>query len=194
MFDVGTGQSTQVAQHDAPIKCVKWIDTPQGGILATGSWDKTLKVRRPCLSHPCSPFPTHRLSARVCSIGTCGSRHPRRWYSSRSAATHLTSCTRSWSSARPSDTCRSLISRLPGRHTRCVYLTVCMFVCMLTAATTDNCVAAEMADARGVVLPRGERIRDWQRRGASGDTVSVVTACLFSLLTSGAVQIRRRQR
>lgn len=45
MFDVTTGQTTQVAQHDAPIKVVKWIDTPQTGILATGSWDKTIKVR-----------------------------------------------------------------------------------------------------------------------------------------------------
>ena len=44
MFDITTGQSQQVAQHDAPIKVVKWIETPQGGILATGSWDKTLKV------------------------------------------------------------------------------------------------------------------------------------------------------
>lgn len=44
MFDVTTGQTTQVAQHDAPVKVVKWIDTPQAGILATGSWDKTIKV------------------------------------------------------------------------------------------------------------------------------------------------------
>ncbi|KAJ3533353.1 hypothetical protein NM688_g7294 [Phlebia brevispora] len=44
MFDVTTGQSTQVAQHEAPIKSVKWIDMPgQGGFLATGSWDKTVK-------------------------------------------------------------------------------------------------------------------------------------------------------
>ncbi|KAF7795948.1 hypothetical protein EIP86_007117 [Pleurotus ostreatoroseus] len=44
MFDVTTGQSSQVAQHDAPIKCVKWIDMQgQGGFLVTGSWDKTLK-------------------------------------------------------------------------------------------------------------------------------------------------------
>ncbi|KZV90570.1 WD40 repeat-like protein [Exidia glandulosa HHB12029] len=42
-FDVSTGQSSQVAQHDAPIKCVKWIEAPTGGILVTGSWDKTLK-------------------------------------------------------------------------------------------------------------------------------------------------------
>ncbi|KAH0833290.1 WD40-repeat-containing domain protein [Lanmaoa asiatica] len=43
MFDITNGQTTQVAQHDAPIKVVKWVETPQGGILATGSWDKTLK-------------------------------------------------------------------------------------------------------------------------------------------------------
>ena len=43
-FDVTTGQATQVAQHDAPIKTVKWVDTPQAGLLATGSWDSTIKV------------------------------------------------------------------------------------------------------------------------------------------------------
>ncbi|KAF8478795.1 WD40 repeat-like protein [Gautieria morchelliformis] len=42
MFDVQSGQSSQVAVHDAPIKAVKWIEA-QGGILATGSWDKTIK-------------------------------------------------------------------------------------------------------------------------------------------------------
>lgn len=44
MFDVTTGQSSQVAMHDAPIKCVRWIESPQGGVLVTGSWDKTVKV------------------------------------------------------------------------------------------------------------------------------------------------------
>ncbi|PPR03085.1 hypothetical protein CVT24_012398 [Panaeolus cyanescens] len=43
MFDVTTGQATQVAQHDAPIKVVGWVDAPGAGILATGSWDKTVK-------------------------------------------------------------------------------------------------------------------------------------------------------
>ncbi|KAH9902857.1 Poly(A)+ RNA export protein [Cubamyces lactineus] len=43
MFDVTTGQSSQVAQHDAPIRVVRWIESPQGGVLATGSWDKTIK-------------------------------------------------------------------------------------------------------------------------------------------------------
>ncbi|KAK1219381.1 RNA export factor gle2 [Marasmius sp. AFHP31] len=43
MFDINTGQATQVAQHDAPIKVVKWVEAPQANILATGSWDKTIK-------------------------------------------------------------------------------------------------------------------------------------------------------
>lgn len=44
MFDVVTGQATQVAQHEAPIKVVGWVDAPGAGVLATGSWDKTIKV------------------------------------------------------------------------------------------------------------------------------------------------------
>jgi mRNA export factor len=51
MFDITTGQAQQVAQHDAPVRVVKWVDA-QGGILATGSWDKTLKVRFFQSPHP----------------------------------------------------------------------------------------------------------------------------------------------
>lgn len=40
VFDVTTGQTSQVAQHDAPIKCIKWIDAQGQGLIATGSWDK----------------------------------------------------------------------------------------------------------------------------------------------------------
>lgn len=39
MFDVQTGSSTHVAQHQAPVKAVRWIDM-QNGLSATGSWDK----------------------------------------------------------------------------------------------------------------------------------------------------------
>lgn len=46
MYDVNTQQSTQVAAHDAPIKCCRMVDPPGGSsLLATGSWDKTVKVR-----------------------------------------------------------------------------------------------------------------------------------------------------
>lgn len=45
MYDANTGQSTQVAAHDAPIRCVRIVDQPstQGQVLVTGSWDKSLK-------------------------------------------------------------------------------------------------------------------------------------------------------
>lgn len=65
MFDIATGQATQVAQHDAPIKVVKWVDTPQAGILATGSWDKTIKywdLRTP------APVATVQLPERCYSV------------------------------------------------------------------------------------------------------------------------------
>ncbi|KAJ7183201.1 WD40-repeat-containing domain protein [Mycena filopes] len=65
MYDLATGQTTQVAQHDAPIKTVRWIETPQSGILATGSWDKTVKywdLRAP------SPIATVQLPERCYSM------------------------------------------------------------------------------------------------------------------------------
>ena len=47
-YDTVTGQSTQVAAHDGPIKCVRWVDMPNGsgenGVLVTAGWDKKLKV------------------------------------------------------------------------------------------------------------------------------------------------------
>jgi len=58
MFDVTTGQATQVAQHDAPIKKVGWVDAPGAGILATGSWDKTIKVRSLYIPHVLHPQQT----------------------------------------------------------------------------------------------------------------------------------------
>lgn len=63
LYDVNTGQSNQVASHDAPVKCVRWVDQGTGllgakarncgyrlelisslVLPATGSWDK---VRSP---------------------------------------------------------------------------------------------------------------------------------------------------
>jgi mRNA export factor len=44
MFDVATGQAVQVAQHDAPIKNVRWVDAAGQGLLATGSWDKVSRA------------------------------------------------------------------------------------------------------------------------------------------------------
>ncbi|KAJ3509816.1 hypothetical protein NLJ89_g5016 [Agrocybe chaxingu] len=43
-FDLSTGQDVQVAQHDAPVKSIRWVDAPlSGGMLVTRSWDKMLK-------------------------------------------------------------------------------------------------------------------------------------------------------
>jgi mRNA export factor len=33
----------QIAQHEAPIKAIKWVDNQPGNLVATGSWDKTVK-------------------------------------------------------------------------------------------------------------------------------------------------------
>ncbi|KAJ5772842.1 hypothetical protein N7457_007738 [Penicillium paradoxum] len=46
MFDLGTGTTTQVAAHDAPIRSCHMIPNPSIGgspLLITGSWDKTVK-------------------------------------------------------------------------------------------------------------------------------------------------------
>ncbi|ODQ63789.1 WD40 repeat-like protein [Nadsonia fulvescens var. elongata DSM 6958] len=45
VYDLQTGQSAQVAAHDATISSVRWVDIgpSQGPMIATASWDKTLK-------------------------------------------------------------------------------------------------------------------------------------------------------
>ncbi|KAJ3090080.1 hypothetical protein HK102_004729 [Quaeritorhiza haematococci] len=58
VIDVNTMQTIQVAAHDAPIKCARFVDGAGGmqNIVATGSWDKTLRywdLR--------SPTPAHQL-------------------------------------------------------------------------------------------------------------------------------------
>lgn len=41
VWDIASGQKTQFAAHDAPIKEVAWV--PDQNFLLTGSWDKTLR-------------------------------------------------------------------------------------------------------------------------------------------------------
>ncbi|KAH7097429.1 polyA+ RNA export [Auriculariales sp. MPI-PUGE-AT-0066] len=43
IFDTATGTATPVATHNAPVKSVRMVETPNGPILATGSWDQTVK-------------------------------------------------------------------------------------------------------------------------------------------------------
>lgn len=42
-WDLGSNQSAQVAQHEAPVKTCHWIKGSNYSCLMTGSWDKTLK-------------------------------------------------------------------------------------------------------------------------------------------------------
>ncbi|MCJ1475411.1 RNA export factor gle2 [Lambiella insularis] len=45
MMDLQSGTTTQVAVHDQPIRCARFVDVSNaaGPILVTGSWDKTVK-------------------------------------------------------------------------------------------------------------------------------------------------------
>lgn len=45
LYDIQSGSATQVAQHDQPVRSVRFVDIPNtaGPMLATSSWDKTLK-------------------------------------------------------------------------------------------------------------------------------------------------------
>jgi len=47
MMDIATGQVSQIAAHDQPIKSIRSVDAGgMAGLIATGSWDKTLKVNQ----------------------------------------------------------------------------------------------------------------------------------------------------
>ncbi|KAH8827812.1 Poly(A)+ RNA export protein [Flagelloscypha sp. PMI_526] len=45
VFDIQTGQDIQIAQHDAPVRSVRF--QADHGFLLTGSWDKTVKIWDP---------------------------------------------------------------------------------------------------------------------------------------------------
>ncbi|KAI8908411.1 WD40-repeat-containing domain protein [Gorgonomyces haynaldii] len=56
LMDLNTGQTTQVAGHDAPIKSCRWIDglPNMSNMVVTGSWDKTARywdLRSPTPAH-----------------------------------------------------------------------------------------------------------------------------------------------
>ncbi|KAI8139788.1 WD40-repeat-containing domain protein [Fennellomyces sp. T-0311] len=66
MTDMNTGQTTQVAEHAEPVKAVKFLDN-NPSIMATGSWDKTIKywdLRSP------QPVSTAQLPERLYSMDT----------------------------------------------------------------------------------------------------------------------------
>ncbi|KAI9179718.1 hypothetical protein H9P43_005048 [Blastocladiella emersonii ATCC 22665] len=68
LFDMATGQATQVAAHDAPIRFVRWFEE-SSQILITGSWDKTVKywdLRTP------NPVGTVQVGERVYAMDSVG--------------------------------------------------------------------------------------------------------------------------
>lgn len=68
MFDISTGQSTQIAQHNDTIKCIQYLD--QSNIVATGSWDKTIKYWD---TRSSQPLATVQLPERCYSMDSKGS-------------------------------------------------------------------------------------------------------------------------
>ena len=44
LWDLQSNQTIAIAQHDAPIKSVHWVQSPNYQLAVTGSWDKTIKV------------------------------------------------------------------------------------------------------------------------------------------------------
>lgn len=71
LWDVTTGQSTQVAAHDDPIRSARWF-TPPGAnaqMVVTGSWDKTIKYWDPRQQQPIGSV---KLLERVYTMDVCG--------------------------------------------------------------------------------------------------------------------------
>lgn len=46
MYNIATGETQQVAAHDAPIKCCQVVVVQGQEMLITASWDKRLRVCR----------------------------------------------------------------------------------------------------------------------------------------------------
>ncbi|KAG0357271.1 hypothetical protein BG005_003789 [Podila minutissima] len=65
VLDMVTGTQTEFGVHEAPIKSVRWLD--EHNIVATGSWDKTIKYWD---LRSKSPISTVALSSRCHSIDT----------------------------------------------------------------------------------------------------------------------------
>ena len=69
MWDVTQGPNAvqQIGKHDQPVRCMKWM--PELNLLATGSWDKSIRFwdcRQP------TPAQTFQLSERVYAMDTRG--------------------------------------------------------------------------------------------------------------------------
>lgn len=78
LLDCQTGQQITVGSHDAPIRSVRFVDVPNsaGPIIASGSWDKTVKFwdirqQSPAVSLTCADrVYTMDAKAQLLVIGT----------------------------------------------------------------------------------------------------------------------------
>jgi cell cycle arrest protein BUB3 len=61
------GSHRVLGKHEAPIRCCEWL--PSSSILATGSWDRTLKLWDPRLSS--AETMTNQLPERVFAMDAC---------------------------------------------------------------------------------------------------------------------------
>ncbi|KAN0065812.1 RNA export factor gle2 [Thecaphora frezii] len=69
-FDMNTNTPTVVAQHDQPIRCVRWLNAC-GGVLVTAGWDKQLKIWK--LDPQPNQVQMLNLPERAYSMDVCGS-------------------------------------------------------------------------------------------------------------------------
>jgi hypothetical protein len=157
MFDVQTGQSTQIAVHDAAIKCVKWIDA-QGGILVTGSWDKTLKVGLVLADS----FLIHRNHI-FSSIGIHVNQHPLLKSISQTGVIRWTWLILFWLLGLQKGIYKCSTSTIPRLHTGSVnfpFESLYERELLMTwiMANSDYGFASEVADARDIMFHYRERI------------------------------------
>ncbi|OAR01152.1 hypothetical protein LLEC1_07767 [Akanthomyces lecanii] len=73
LWQASTGQAAVIGAHDAPVRSVCFVDVPDAAtpIIATGSWDKTVRYWDP--RRPGTPLATLHCADRVYSMDTAGS-------------------------------------------------------------------------------------------------------------------------
>lgn len=78
-FDMGSGQAIQIGQHDQPVRCVQGVEVPGTQVVASASWDRTLKYWD---ARQQQPIATIQLPERAYAMATqksllivaCGNR------------------------------------------------------------------------------------------------------------------------
>ena len=72
LLHASTGQSAIIGAHDAPVRSVCFVDVPSAvcPIVATGSWDKTVKYWD--MRRPGTPLATLNCADRVYSLDSAG--------------------------------------------------------------------------------------------------------------------------